>query len=83
MTITLSHDQTAWLSALVAAGRFASVDAAAGAIIAERMALETDDLDWAKPLLDKAREGVANGDVVPFADVQKQLAERIKRLSVG
>ena len=80
MTITLTPDQTAWLAAQVAAGRFQSIDAAARAIIDERMAIEGDDQDWARPLLDAARDGVARGEATSLAEVQQRFAERIGRL---
>lgn len=80
MTITLTPDQIAWLAAQVAAGRFPSLDAAARTIIDERMQIEADDLDWAKPLLDAARAGIARGEVTSLADVQQRLADRIGRL---
>lgn len=80
MTVTLTPSQTAWLTAQVAAGRFPDLDAAARAIIDERMAVETDDHLWAKPLLDAARAGISRGETVAMADVQHRLAERIGRL---
>jgi antitoxin ParD1/3/4 len=80
MTITLTRAQLEWLEAEVAAGRFASVDEAAQAIIAERMAeqpeagdLDLDDLDWAKPLLDEAREDVARGRTVTLEEFNSQI----------
>ena len=83
MTITLTPTQIRWLEAEVAAGRFANVDAAAQAIIDEHMVLEAgadseidlDDLDWVKPLLDEAREGVARGEVVSWDEVKQELAD--------
>ncbi|MEQ1719307.1 MAG: hypothetical protein ABL907_25520 [Hyphomicrobium sp.] len=86
MTITLTPAQIRWLEAEVAAGRFASVDAAAQAIIDEHMTqeagadeLDLDDLDWVKPLLDEAREGVARGEIITLeefeAHADKLLAE--------
>ena len=78
MTITLTPTQIRWLEAEVAAGRFASLDAAAQAIIDEHMAsaeIDLDDLDWVKPLLDEAREGVARGEVVSWDEVKRELAD--------
>ena len=73
MTITLTPAQVRWLEAEVDAGRFGSVDAAAQAIIEEHMAdseIDLDDLDWVKPLLDEAREGVARGEVVTLEEFE-------------
>ena len=82
MMIVLTDEQTAWLAAQVADGRFGSVDEAARAIIDEQMAVESENLDWAKPLLDAASDAIERGDYVPLEDVQKRLAARIARLSV-
>ena len=81
MTITLTPTQIRWLEAEVAAGRFASLDAAAQAIIDEHMHLEAgadseinlDDLDWVKPLLDEAREGVARGEVITLEEFNTEI----------
>lgn len=87
MTITLTPAQIRWLEAEVAAGRFASVDEAAQAIIEQRMAAEAeageidlDDLDWVKPLLDEAREGVARGEVISHAEFKSHVAGILCRL---
>jgi antitoxin ParD1/3/4 len=68
MLITLTPEQEAWLKAHVANGDFASIDEAARQLIderiAERAAEETDDLAWAKPYVDAAREAVARGEFV-------------------
>ena len=58
MTISLTPEQQAWLSAHVARGDFASVEDAARQLIDERIAEraieEHDDLAWAKPHVDEA-----------------------------
>lgn len=67
MTITLTHEQEAWIDAHVASGRFASVEDAIRQLIDERIAeldIEGDDLAWAKPLVDEARDAIARGDVL-------------------
>jgi antitoxin ParD1/3/4 len=65
MTITLTPDQEASLGALVAAGDFASIEAAARALLDERLAersIEHDDMAWAKPFLDEAEADIAQGE---------------------
>jgi antitoxin ParD1/3/4 len=67
MTITLTADQEASLSALVAAGDFASIEEAARALLDERLAerqFDEDDCAWAKPLIDEAEADVARGAVI-------------------
>ena len=80
MTITLTPDQDKWLEAQVSAGRYATIDEAARAIIADRMAIEVEDLSWMKQELDTARAAVAHGHTETFENVQSRLAERINRL---
>jgi antitoxin ParD1/3/4 len=63
MTISLTPEQQAWITAHVERGEFASVDEAARQLIDERIAertIEEDDLAWAKPYVEQARADVAN-----------------------
>ena len=67
MMITLTADQEASLSALVAAGDFASIEEAARALLDERLAereIEDDDFAWAKPFIDEAEADIARGAVI-------------------
>jgi len=64
MNISLPPEQERWLRAHIANGEFASVDDAVRRIIADRMALDADDLAWAKPYVDDARAAAARGEVV-------------------
>ena len=64
MTITLTPAQQAWLEAQVKAGLIPSVEDAVRAAVAEMMAIEHDDLAWAKPLVDEARAAVARGEYI-------------------
>ena len=67
MTITLTADQEASLSALVAAGDFSSVEEAARALLDERLAereIADDDFAWAKPFIDEAEADIARGAVI-------------------
>ena len=87
ITIKLTSTQIRWLEAEVAAGRFASIDEAAQAIIEQRMAeealageIDVDGLDWVKPLLDEAREGVARGEVISHQEFKAHVAGIVSRL---
>ena len=68
MSISLTPEQQAWLTAQVEGGEFRSIDDAARQLIderiAERMAEENDDLAWAKPYVDEALADVASGKVL-------------------
>jgi antitoxin ParD1/3/4 len=79
MTISLSltAEQQAWLSAHVARGDFASVEEAARQLIeeriAEREAEEGDDLAWAKPHVDEARAEIAQGKGIPLEEHEARM----------
>ncbi|HTV36921.1 MAG TPA: hypothetical protein VMF12_10875 [Xanthobacteraceae bacterium] len=68
MTITLRPDQQKWLEEQVAAGRFPSVDDAVAVAVADLMEIADDDLGWAKPYLDEARQAAVRGEVVSLDD---------------
>ena len=68
MTITLPPGLQKWLEAQVAAGRFSSVDDAIAVAVADLMAIDEDNLAWAKPYVDEARATAARGEVVPLDD---------------
>jgi antitoxin ParD1/3/4 len=84
MNLTLPPEQQKWLEAQVAAGTFASVEAAAEAAIAAVMAghaeIEADDLEWAAPYVDAARIDVARGDVLTLDEHKARMAARIDAL---
>ena len=71
MTISLTPEQQAWISAHVARGAFASVEEAALQLIDERiaeLAILEDDLVWAKPLVDEALAEVARGEFLTLEE---------------
>ena len=70
MTITLTPEQLKWIEQQVAGGKFESVEDAVRLAVAELMSIDTDDLAWAKPLVDGARASIARGEGLP-ADVVK------------
>ena len=83
MMITLTADQEASLSALVAAGDFASVETAARALLDERLAereIEDDDFAWAKPFIDEAEADIARGDVLTLEGHRAHMAARLAAL---
>jgi Arc/MetJ-type ribon-helix-helix transcriptional regulator len=84
MTINLSPSQIEWLEAEVAAGRFASIDEAAQAIVNDDMVRETadraGDIGWAKPLLDDARAQIARGELVELETFNGQVDQLIRGL---
>ena len=64
MIVSLTPQQQAWLTALVARGDFASIEDAVRQLLDERIAEESDDMVWAKPLVDEALAAVARGEVI-------------------
>ena len=80
MNITLPVEQLKWLEAEVAAGRFASVDEALAVAVADLMAIQSDDLSWAKPYVDEARASVARGHVLSGEEFFKNLEARLEVL---
>jgi antitoxin ParD1/3/4 len=83
MLIALTPEQEAWLKAHVAAGEFASIEEAARQLIDDRiadLAAEDDDMAWAKPLVDEAREAVARGDVITLEEHRARNAARLGAL---
>ena len=80
MNIVLPLAQQEWLEKRIAHGEFASADDAVQQMIAERMALEADNLEWAKPYVDEARAAVARGDVITLEEHEARMDDRLKAL---
>lgn len=80
MNITLPPEQHKWLEAQVAAGRFGSIDEALAVAVADLIAIQNDDLVWAKPYVDRARESVARGDVLSGEDYFSRLKAKLGTL---
>jgi antitoxin ParD1/3/4 len=68
MEISLSPAQQEWLRARVARGEFATIEDAASAAITESMAGDIDDLAWARPYVDQARQDVSSGKVLTLEE---------------
>jgi antitoxin ParD1/3/4 len=67
MTISLTHDHHAWISARVASGDFGSIKEAVRQLLDERiteMSIQEDVLAWAKPYVEEALAEVARGQVM-------------------
>jgi antitoxin ParD1/3/4 len=75
MNIRLPSDQQAWLEEQVAKGAFTSIEDAVQQMVAERMALEGDDLAWAKSYVDEALEAVARGEVKTLEEHRTHIAK--------
>lgn len=73
MTITLTPAQLRWLEQQVASGQFESIEDAVQLAVTGLMAIETDDLAWAKPLVDEARASFARGEGIPAESVKAEL----------
>lgn len=85
MTITLKlrPEQEEALRAQVAAGRFASVEAAISFAVDHFMSLlpaDLDDLSWAKPYIDEARAQIERGEVVTLEEFNTHVDEKLKEL---
>jgi hypothetical protein len=78
--INLTPEQQRWLEAEVAAGRLPSVEDAVRMAVADFKAINTDDLRWAKPYVDDARQSVARNEVVSGEEFLKGLDDRLKAL---
>jgi antitoxin ParD1/3/4 len=69
VTLTLTPEQEAWVSAHVTSGDFPSVEAAVRQLLAEGMAgyeHDMDDLAWAKPYVDEALAELERGEGIPL-----------------
>jgi len=75
ITLTLTREQEESLKALVASGRFDSVEEAVQVAVAELV--RPEDM-WAKPYLDVARAQIERGEFVTHDEFKRELAERIK-----
>jgi antitoxin ParD1/3/4 len=80
MRVTLPSEQQQWLEAEVAAGRFASVDEALAVAVGDLMAIQNDDLAWAKPYVDRTRESVARGEIMSGQEFFRRLTARVQDL---
>jgi antitoxin ParD1/3/4 len=77
MHITLSPAQQAWLESKVANGEFASLQEAASAAITDSMAAGIDDLAWARPYVQRARDDLLHGDVLTLEEHRGRMAARL------
>ena len=82
MTITLTPEQQKRLEAAVAAGRFASVEEAVRYAVDHLVLTDADrdDLAWAKPYLDEARESLARGESISLEEFNAHVEQRLSKL---
>jgi antitoxin ParD1/3/4 len=80
MNVSLPKEQLEWLEAEVAAGHFSSVDEALAVAVAELKSLHENDLAWAKPYVDEARDQIARGETLSGDEFVKWLDTRIEML---
>ena len=76
MTLSLTPEQLAWITAHVARGDFASIEEAVTQLIDERIAeraIEEDDLAWAKPHVDEALTEVERGEFLTFEEHEARM----------
>ncbi len=80
MTITLTSAQVAWIESHVANGDFTSVEEAARKLIddgiAQLSSVEEDDMAWAAPLVEEAREAIARGEIMTLEEHRARNAAR-------
>ena len=84
MTVTLSPDQLAWIAARVAKGDYLDVDEAVRDLlatgIAEHEEAETDDMAWAKPLVDEALAELKRGEAMSLEEFEARMDARMAAL---
>ena len=84
MTVTLSPDQLAWIEARVAKGDYPDVDEAVRDLlatgIAEHEEAETDDMAWAKPLVDEALAELKRGEGMSLEEFEARMNARMAAL---
>ena len=79
VTLELTPQQQAWLEAQVEAGVFPSVEDGVRIAVADLMMIAQDDLGWAKPYVDVARDSISEGRSVSGAVFLEKLNERISQ----
>jgi antitoxin ParD1/3/4 len=80
---SLTPEQEAWLRTQYSAFDAASLETAARKIIDDRIAeseLETDDLAWAKPLVDEGVAAIERGEFITLEEFKTRNAARLAAL---
>lgn len=78
MQMTIPPDIETWARSQVTSGRYATVEDAITDAVRSR-ALRDDDLHWARPLLDVARQQASAGGIVTRSAVTQAMREAIER----
>jgi len=79
MTNTLTPTNQKWLEQQVKEGAFSSEDEALNMAVETLKSILIDDLSWARPYIDEARQEIADGKVLDAAPVIAWLRERAAR----
>jgi antitoxin ParD1/3/4 len=79
MTVQLSPEQQRWLEAQVAAGHFESLEQAVEIAVADLMAMNEDELDWAKPLIEAGLAKLERGEVIAGDEAMASLGALLRR----
>ena len=79
MTNTLTPTNQEWLEQQVKEGTFSSEDEALNMAVDTLKSIQTDDLAWAKPDIEEARQEIADGKALDAAPVIAWLRERAAR----
>ncbi len=85
MNVVLKPEHETWLKARVASGEFDSIDDAVSQMLDARMLeeIENDDLAWAKPYVDEAREAVARGETITLEEHKARTAALLAKLAAN
>lgn len=80
MEVRISAAHQKWLSDQVSAGTFASFDDAIAWAIESVTHFAGDELDWARPFLDRADASLARGEGIPGNEFLTRLERRLEAL---
>lgn len=81
MQIDLPEELAKTLQSAVAAGLYPSIEAAIDHAITLILPTDDDDLAWAKPLVDEAREAIAKGDYLTLEQYRRGVKQLLDDLN--
>ena len=79
VTVKLNEQLKERLKRLVDGGEVPSIEEGINAAVADLVHMPEDDLAWAKPYIERARESVARADVVDGETIIAELKKRAAR----
>jgi Arc/MetJ-type ribon-helix-helix transcriptional regulator len=80
MNVRFSPAHRKWLSDQVSTGAFASIDEAVAWAIDGMMHVAGDDLEWARPYIEKGDASLAHGEGIPGDEFLARLDRRLDTL---